>query len=396
MGRERRKASFTIDEAEGERRQLTEDEKLDWLRLSRTENVGPVSFRQLLAHFGSARAALEAVPDLRRRGGMRLPGRIYPQSAAERDMKAARKAGLHIIALPEAEYPALLKHIESAPPLLYAKGRLELAMGDCIAIVGSRAASAAGLQFAGHLARDLGGHDLVITSGLARGIDTAAHKAALPSGTIAVLAGGLDVVYPPENAGLHAAIAESGLLISEYPLDFSPRGQDFPRRNRIISGISLGAVIVEATQQSGSLITARMALEQNRELFAVPGHPLDPRSSGTNQLLRDGAHLTRSSDDVIAELQLGLRPAMFREALSPIFPQEMPAIGFEPTELSVSDREKIISALGITPIDTDILVRNIDISPRHLSVALLELELAGRIERHGNRHVSLRLSETSH
>ena len=374
---------------------LSDSEKLDWLRLIRTENVGPITFRELISHFGSAAEALDSIPELRRRGGMQRPGRACLPSVAERELKAAKKAGARMLALPDADYPPLLRHVGAPPPLLYAKGDPELAARNIVAIVGSRNASAAGRQFAGVLARDLGQNGIVIASGLARGIDTAAHQAALPTGTIAVLAGGIDSIYPPENAKLHETIGATGLLLTESPPGFAPRGQDFPRRNRIISGLSSGVVIVEAAQKSGSLITARMALEQDREVFAVPGHPLDPRASGANALIRSGAHLVTCADDIIDELFTGFRRSgQLREPDSP--PRiDQPCSWAAAEEPRPGDREKLLDALSITPVHPDILLRNTDLSPRALAIALLELDLAGRIDRHDSERISLRVDPAS-
>lgn len=369
---------------------LNAEEKRDWLRLIRTENIGPITFHQLIAHYGTAGAALEAIPELRRRGGHMRPGRIGTAGEAERELRAAEKAGVRIAALPEADYPPLLRHVEAPPPLVFMKGKASLAAEPAVAIVGSRSASAAGRQFAAMLARELGESGIVITSGLARGIDTAAHHAALPTGTIAVLAGGLDIVYPPENAELHAAIAEDGLLLCECPLGFLPRGQDFPRRNRLISGLSLGVVVVEAAERSGSLITARMALEQNREVFAVPGHPLDPRAIGTNGLIKSGAALVTGAADILEALAPAhpLRRGLREE------PQDAPSPpgGTASTEadLQQGERALVLEALGIVPISIDIIIRRTGLSPRQVAIALLELDLAGRLERHGQQSVSLR------
>lgn len=377
-------------EPAGDRGRLADEDKLDWIRLIRTENVGPITFRDLLAHFGTARAALDAVPDLRRRGGLRQPGPARARDLAMREWEAAEAAGARILASPEADYPRLLKHIAGAPPILFARGRPDLAAGKTVAIVGSRGASAAGRHFAATLARDLGRADIVVASGLARGIDTAAHEAALLTGTIAVVAGGIDVIYPPENAALHEAIAQNGLLLSECPPGFAPRGQDFPRRNRIISGVSSGVVVVEAAQKSGSLITARMALEQNREVFAVPGHPLDPRALGTNRLIKSGAHLVTAAEDIVGELFSAFRrPSRLEEPGPPAaWVASPPARGTE--DPSAEDREALLAALSFAPIHPDMLLRMSGLSPRKLTVALLELDLAGRIERHDNECVSLR------
>jgi DNA processing protein len=384
------KPEFAADGASPAHAGLTDSEKRDWIRLIRTENIGPVTFHQLIGHFGAAGAALDAIPELRRRGGMHRAGRLCSERDAEREMQAAEKAGVAIAALPEAAYPPMLRHIDAPPPLVHMKGSPEFAARPVVAIVGSRSASAAGRQFANTLARDLGENGIAIASGLARGIDTAAHHGALRTGTIAVLAGGVDVVYPPENAELHAEIAEGGLILSESPLGFLPRGQDFPRRNRLISGISLGVVIVEAAQRSGSLITARMALEQNREVFAVPGHPLDPRAIGTNELIKSGACLVTAAQDILDVLA----PAHFRgpgwaerhQAAAP------DCLGHTPRETDLQSRERllVVEALGVTPVSADLLVRNTGLSPRQIAMALLELDLAGRLERHGPNGVSLK------
>lgn len=369
---------------------LDEAEKLAWIRLIRTENIGPVTFHELIGHFGSAVCALEALPELSRRGGTRHARRPYPEDLARREWEAADRIGARIIAFGESGYPPLLKQIAGAPPLLFVKGRVELAARPTVAIVGSRNASAAGRQFAATLARDLGSADVVVASGLARGIDAAAHEAALASGTAGVVAGGIDIVYPPENAALYEAIAEHGLLMSECPPGFAPRGQDFPRRNRIISGVSSGVVIVEAAQKSGSLITARMALEQNREVFAVPGHPLDPRTLGTNGLIKSGAHLTTGADDILAELFGGVRCGLhWRE----------PANAFEPPprrpereafEASETDRQTLLDLLGFAPVHPNVLMRQSGLTPGRLAIALLELDLAGRIYRREDETVSLK------
>ena len=249
---------------------LNDRQRMAWLRLIRTENVGPSTFRTLVNEFGGAEAALLALPDLSRRGGLRKTIRIYPEEEAAAEMRAAERTGAMLVAMGEQGYPPALAHVDAPPPLLYVKGKRDLASFPIVAIVGARNGSAIGQKFTRQLASDLGLEGFVIASGLARGIDTAAHRAALEHGTIAVLAGGINNVYPPENAELQREIGERGLIVSERPPDFSPRGQDFPRRNRLISGISLGVVVIEAAERSGSLITARFAGEQGREVFAVP------------------------------------------------------------------------------------------------------------------------------
>jgi DNA processing protein len=294
------------------------------------------------------------------------------------------------VAVPEADYPPMLRHIHAPPPLLFLKGNPAIAACPTVAIVGSRSASAAGRQFANLLARDLGAEGVAVASGLARGIDTAAHEGALATGTIAVLAGGTDIVYPPENAELHAAIAERGLILSECPMGFMPRGQDFPRRNRLISGVSSGVVIVEAAQRSGSLITARMALEQNREVFAVPGHPLDPRAIGTNGLIKAGACLVASAADIIEVISPTLTPRSgLSEAYQAAAP-DCPADALAITDLLPQERTVVLEALSFAPIAVDILVRQTGLASRRVAIALLELDLAGRVERHGQHSVSLR------
>jgi DNA processing protein len=343
-----------------------------------------------MEHFGSASAALEAIPELARRSGSRAARRICTLAEAEREFEAARKAGARILAFVESDYPALLKHIPAPPPLIFARGEPALAARETVAVVGSRNASAVGRQFTAGLVRELGAAGLVIASGLARGIDTSAHHAALANGTIAAIAGGIDIAYPPENARLQEAIAENGLLLSENPPGFAPRGQDFPRRNRIISGVSSGVVVVEAARKSGSLITARLALEQGREVFAVPGHPLDPRASGTNGLIKGGAHLVTCADDILGELgspfRCGPRWSESHDRAEWHASQATETID-QPSE---KDHERILAALSLTPIHPDMLLRQTGLSARSLSVALLELGLTGRIERHDDQSISLK------
>ena len=280
---------------------LTDAERLDRLRLIRSDNVGPRTFRSLLQHFGDAATALERLPDLARRGGATRPGRICSDDDARAEFAASRKAGVSLVAPEEAGYPPRLATLDDAPPLLGIRGAPDVLMRPMIAIVGSRNASGAGLKFAGTLARDLGEAGFVVISGLARGIDQAAHRASIDTGTVAVLAGGHDRIYPPEHEDLLVALLEHGGAISEMPLGHVPRARDFPRRNRLISGAALGVVIVEAAHRSGSLITARMAAEQGREVFAVPGSPLDPRAAGTNDLIKQGATLVTEASDVIRQ-----------------------------------------------------------------------------------------------
>lgn len=364
-------------------RTLAPEERLAWLRLIRCENVGPIAFRRLLARYGTAAQALAALPELTRRGGRARPMRICPEAEARQELEALEALGARAVALIEPDYPEALAAVEDAPPLIYLRGRAELLAGRCLAMVGARNASANGRRLAHDLARSLGDAGLTVVSGLARGIDTAAHRGALGSGTIAAVAGGLDVAYPPENATLQAEIAETGLLLSEMPPGTEPRAQHFPRRNRLISGLSLGVLVVEAAPRSGSLITARMALEQGREVFAVPGSPLDPRARGCNDLLRQGAVLVESADDVMQALD-GM--------LKPLGPQNLIRETVVPAADDLADgdpgdaRQAITELLGPAPVTVDELIRQCHLSPAVVNTALLELELAGRAERHpGNR-----------
>ena len=282
---------------------LTDQQRFDWLRLVRSENVGPRTFRALITNCGGARAALKALPDLARRGGAARPIRVAAAEDVERELVAARKLGVRFVALGEPDYPPLLRQIDSAPPILALRGRAEALRQATVAIVGSRNASAAGLTFAERLARGLGQAGYVVVSGLARGIDQRAHFASLDTGAVGVLAGGHGKPYPGDAVPLMERMVESGAVLSEMPIEWEPRGRDFPRRNRIVSGLALGTVVVEAARGSGSLITARFALDQNRQVFAVPGSPLDPRAEGTNDLLKQGASICTGADDVLTALE---------------------------------------------------------------------------------------------
>jgi DNA processing protein len=358
-------------------------ERVAALRLARSENVGPVTFRELLKHYGSAAAALAALPQLSQRGGFRRPIRVCPQGEAEADFERAQRGGAQLVFVGEAQYPPPLAALEAPPPVLYAKGDIGLLQRPTIAIVGARQCSAAGAKLARQFAHEIGRAGFVIASGLARGIDGMAHQAAIDTGTIAVLAGGLDNIYPPEHEDLQRQIAERGCLVSEMPFGFTPRGQDFPRRNRIVSGLSLGVLIVEAARRSGSLVTARLAAEQGREVFAIPGHPLDPRAEGTNKLLKSGATLVTEPEDLLSALTPLTRTPEWQLREEP----EPPAPASSP--LSQSDRERIVAALGPAPVDIDSLVRGTGLSIRSVNIVLVELALAGRIERHGGGLVSL-------
>jgi DNA processing protein len=365
---------------------LSEEQRLDWLRLIRSDNVGPRTFHDLLNYYGGARAALAALPGLARRGGASGRPRICSHEDAEIELKAARGRGVEFLGLGEPGYPSRLQMIDDAPPLLAVRGKLAILNQPLVAIVGSRNASAAGVKFAERLASELGDAGFGIVSGLARGIDAAAHRASLASGTIAVLAGSHDRIYPAEHVDLLDTLLVQGAAVSEMPFAWEPRARDFPRRNRLISGLSLGVVIVEAARRSGSLITARLAGEQGREVFAVPGSPLDPRAEGTNGLLKQGATLVTEAADVIAALE----PIMGRgiDLLSAQEPAPE-APGPPDTEPAEDERSRIIALLGPTPTAIDDLVRMSRTSPAIVRTVLLELEIAGRLERHGGALVSL-------
>jgi DNA processing protein len=395
---------------------LSDAQRFDWLRLIRSENVGPRTFHALIRNCGSAGDALKALPELARRGGGAKPIRLATIQEIERELAAARQSDVRFIALGEPEYPAALRQIDSAPPILALRGSQEALRRPAVAIVGSRNASGAGLTFAERLARALGAAGYVIVSGLARGIDQRAHIASLETGTIAVLAGGHARPYPPEAVPLIGRIAAAGAVISEMPVEWEPRSRDFPRRNRLVSGLALGTVIVEAARGSGSLITARFAAEQNREVFAVPGSPLDRRAEGTNDLLRDGANLCARPEDVLNVLD----PMRARHPFSIL--REAPAgsvdqLWYEPgvgdngsrlrspagtagdpasASLDLANRSdagdthaRILELLSPSPISVDELVRLAEAPTHEVRIALLELELAGKLEYSGGARVSL-------
>jgi len=370
---------------------LSDKERLDRLRLIRSENVGPVTFRSLLRRFGSARAAIEALPDLARRGGRSAPLRVCPTAQAEQELSAADRIGARLLTSDDADYPEALAAIYDAPPLLYVRGDTALLQRKAVAIVGARNASANGRRLAEDIARDLGAAGFVVVSGLARGIDHAAHRGSLDSGTVAVVAGGIDIAYPPDNEELQRDIAARGALAAEMPPGTVPQAKHFLRRNRLISGLGLGVLVVEAALQSGSLITARLALEQGREVLAVPGSPLDPRCRGTNNLLRQGAILAEGAADVIAALQ-----GMAGTAL-PIESQNGWQLSDIPTDSPSDDALRIVQELlGPDPVMVDELVRQCHLSAPAVRAVLLELELAGRLERHPGNRVSLLLTAPAH
>lgn len=357
------------------------EDLVDRLRLVRTPGIGPVTFRQLIRRFGSAGAALDAVPDLARRGGGKAP-RLFERSEAEREIARVEKFGARYLALGQGLYPRLLAEAEDAPALLIARGNLNLLERTAIAIVGARNASAAACRFARGLAHDLGQNDLVVVSGLARGIDSAAHDGALESGTIGVIAGGIDVFYPPENEQRQRTMYERGLVVAEMPPGTEPRARHFPYRNRIIAGMSAGTVVVEAAPKSGSLITARLAAEAGREVMAVPGSPLDPRAQGCNQLIRDGATLVQNARDVVEELG----PIDARVRSTSISYRAEPEL-VNGDEGAVGRVEEL---LGPSPVPVDEIIRLSGATSGAVQIALLELDLAGRLDRHAGGKVSLR------
>ncbi|MCW2307278.1 DNA-processing protein DprA [Rhodobium gokarnense] len=367
---------------------LTDAQRLAWLRLIRSENIGPATFRSLVNHYGSATEALEALPELSRRGGAKKRIRICTQVDAEDELDRCAAMGARFVALGEPDYPRLLRFIDAPPPLLAVIGDATPLAGNAVAIVGARNASIAGCKIAAKLSGELAAADLVVVSGLARGIDTAAHKASLETGTVAVLAGGLDHIYPPENEGLYRAIVDAGgAIVSEMPFGWAPRARDFPRRNRLISGLSYGVIVVEASRRSGALHTARFALEQGREVFAAPGSMLDPRTEGCNRLIKDGATMVLSVGDILT-------------ALSPLIDSGGPAFDtaveepesdtpFPISEPDDATRRQIIDALGATPVTVDEIVRHTGLAVAVVRIVLIELEVAGRLERHGAQKVSL-------
>ena len=360
---------------------MSEGERFDRLRLIRSPRIGPVSYRQLLARFGTAGAALRAIPDLAARGGGKAS--VADAGAVEREIAASQALGARYLMMGDADYPALLDQMEGAPPALIVRGNAALAKGQCIAMVGARNASAAAVRFARVLAQDLGQRGAVVVSGLARGIDTAAHQGSVASGTIGVIACGLDVVFPPENRDLQAQIADEGLLVTEHPPGTQPLARHFPARNRIIAGLALGTVVVEAAPKSGSLITARLAGEAGREVMAVPGSPLDPRAQGCNQLIREGATLIQNAADVL-EAVGQIDPRMVRQGSFDFAGEPLSS------DVAAGERDAVIALLSHAPAPVDDLIRLSGLSPAVVQTVLLELELAERLDRLAGGRVSLR------
>jgi DNA processing protein len=350
------------------------------LRLIRSDQIGPITYFQLLARFGSAQAALDAIPDLAARGGGRPP-RLARADEIAREVDRVGRLGARYLFAGEPDYPVLLAQIETAPPVLIVSGDTGVLDRTLIAMVGARNASAAACRFARQLARDLGLSGAVIVSGLARGVDTAAHEGSIETGTVAVIAGGIDIFYPPENEARQRAIAERGLLLAEQPPGVEPRARHFPYRNRIIAGLALGTIVVEAAPKSGSLITARQAADFGREVMAVPGSPLDPRAQGCNLLIREGATLVQNAEDVL-------------EAIRPLHlgPLREPADRYEPAATDDADapsRCAVVDLLGPTPVGIDEVVRQSGLPAATVQTVLLELELGGRLERHAGGRISL-------
>lgn len=355
-------------------------DRFDRVRLIRSPNVGPVAFRQLIARFGTAGRALEALPHLAARGGARS-FRAADATLVEREMQQVERIGGRYLMLGDADYPSLLAEASAAPPLLMARGAAAVGNRPVVAIVGARNASAAAVRFARGLAQDLGARGALVVSGLARGIDTAAHIGSLGSGTIGVIACGLDVVFPPENAALQERVAAEGLLLTEHPPGTEPLARNFPARNRIIAWMAHGTVVVEAAPRSGSLLTARLAGEEGREVMAVPGFPLDPRAQGCNALIRDGATLVQSAEDIL-------------EAVGSIGPRSLfePGQGYgapPPPDISDTERQAVEGLLSMSPVSVDEIVRLSGLSPGAVQTALLEMEIAGRLQRHAGGRVSL-------
>ncbi len=371
-----------------ESRELNEKEKLEWLQLIRSENIGPRTFFDLLKFYGSPAKAVAAIPAIAAKGGRKNPIKLCTRQEAEKEIESCEKLDAKIVAFCEPWYPSLLRTIDDPPPVITVLGNLDLLQKKSIGVVGTRNASANSSMFTAKLAKDLGRAGYVVVSGLARGIDTAAHRASLETGTVAVIAGGIDNIYPPENKKLYEEIATRGAIISELPVGTIPRAQNFPQRNRIIAGISEGVVVTEAALKSGSLITARLATEYGREVFAVPGFPLDPRSQGNNRLLKNGATLTESVEDVVESLK-------FSSQKNGMFMAEenvdyfSPVSNLPPEEDIEKAKEIIMMKLSKSPILVDDLARESELAVKVVLATVLELELAGKIERHPGGRLSL-------
>ncbi len=350
---------------------FTDADRRDWLRLARTDSVGPVTFAQLIRRFGSAARAIEALPDLARRGGRAAPPRTPSHAEADRELEAGARLGARLIAAVEPVFPPLLAALDPPPPVIWTRGDPALLQRRAIAVVGARIASAAGQRFARNLAREAGLAGLVVVSGMARGVDGAAHDGALETGTVAVLGGGIDDIYPPDHADLYARLTQRGCIVSESPPGVRAQAKDFPRRNRLISGLSQAVVVVEAELRSGSLITARLAAEQGREVLAVPGSPLDPRAKGTNDLIRQGAALCEGIEDVLRALE---GRSDLREPAPPAYDPS----GYDEPDSALIER--VAALLSPTPVPRDELARSVGAPAPAVYAALMELAVAGRAE----------------
>jgi len=374
---------------------LTPQQRLAWLQLIRSENVGPQTFHHLLTRFGTAEKALKALPELAWRGGKARIA-IASREDTEREFDEITRQNIRLIALGEPDYPPLLRLIHAPPPLLAVKGNPAILTRNAIGLVGSRNASAVGRRLAAHFARELGAAGFAIISGFARGIDSQAHISSLSTGTIAVLAGGVDKIYPPENSDLYQNIVkQGGAIISEMPLKAEPRARDFPRRNRLIAGISFGTLVVEAARRSGSLITARLAGENGRLVFAIPGSPLDPNAQGSNDLIKQGGMLVDDPQDIIDAIapMTTQMPGITEESPDHFSFNETPADDITPS-MSLDDdgRARLVGALSLTPVDMETLSIATDLSLSQLYLGLLELDLAGRLLHYTGGHVSLNVS----
>ncbi len=363
------------------------EEKLDWLRLSRTENIGPITFYKLLEIYGTAKNALDALPELSKKGGRKKPLIAPTLASAQKEYAALKKLGGDMVCAGEDTYPLSLAATDGAPPILSYIGDLTLTRAPCLAMVGARNASLNGKKFAYKLSKELGQSGQIIASGLARGIDTAAHEGAIDTGTIAVVAGGIDIVYPRENQKLYEDICQRGLVIAESPLGMEPAARLFPKRNRIVSGLSTGVIVIEATIKSGSLITAHMAGEQGRDVYAIPGYPGDPRAAGPNKLIQDGATLITRTQDILQNIENFGGNSLFDNA-----PQTVPNLSLIDNKADEKDIEEtrniLLQNLSQMPVGVDELARTCHLSIPSMQMALLEMELAGRLQRlPGNRIV---------
>jgi DNA processing protein len=371
---------------------ITDEERLNWLRLFRSEHIGPRTFYSILELYGTATQAIEAMPHLSRRIKARKNIALCSREAAEKEMSSYASFGARVLAACEPDYPPMLRMVEDAPPVITLLGNIKMLKNkECVAIVGARNASTLACQFAYKTAAELGDRGYIVVSGLARGIDTAAHKGSIKTGTVAVIAGGINHIYPPENIELFQRIAAEGVVIAEQPMGTVAKARNFPQRNRIIAGLSRGTCVVEAAFGSGSLITAKIALEQSREVFAVPGSPLDPRCHGTNNLIKEGAILTQSAKDIIRGLPQLREEHLFEKQESAFI---APAKTLPSDEELDRIRPEIIARLSPSPVGVDELMAQTGFTPNQVLTILLELELAGSVERHPGNRVSLLACES--